>query len=277
MVLATLRARADVAVLFYSLDMSKTRIYERLLCCEAGVDYRTLRDPEKSSEQEQRLAEATERLRQEILPRLRVVERDFSCKEVCDGDNHTFVRTGITYHGVIQDCRNFLDSAAVNQILIVVDLFQKMDPHGDVAEGAAADHYRLDVLDQVQKRSRCPARPHGFPILVTSEIRKDAPKDNLSRDDLKGSGRIASDADVVLLMWPDETDRDTTGDVVPTTVRIGKGREGVIRTDVKLWFEHQCFCFHDEKPTAPAGNLVHGNKKAASADGAQQPVDPLAD
>ena len=42
MALAALKAREDLAVLIYSLDMSKTRIYERLFCCESGIDHRTL-------------------------------------------------------------------------------------------------------------------------------------------------------------------------------------------------------------------------------------------
>ena len=277
MVLAALRARADLAVLFYSLDMGKTRIYERLLCCEAGIDYRTLNDPHKSPQQEQRLAEAAERLRQTILPRLRVVERDFSVEEVYEGENRTLVRNGLTYSGITRDCNNLRQSCRANQVLIVVDLFQKMDPHGDVAEGAATDHYRLDVLQTVQNQSCCPMRPHGYPILVTSEIRKDATKSNLTRDDLKCSGRIASDADVVLLMWPDETNDNAPGDIVPTTLRIGKGREGVRREDLKLWFHHTHFRFHDEEPQASTGKLVPGNKNDTSAGGSHNSVDPLAE
>jgi replicative DNA helicase len=36
-VLNVLRANSNVAALIYSLDMGKTRIYERLLCCETGI------------------------------------------------------------------------------------------------------------------------------------------------------------------------------------------------------------------------------------------------
>ena len=81
--------------------------------------------------------------------------------------------------------------------------------------------------------------------MVISEIRKDATKASLDRDDLKGDGRMASDADVVMLMWPAG---NATGDVIPTTLRIDKGREGVIRGDVTLWFDHTRCRFYDTAP-----------------------------
>jgi hypothetical protein len=59
-------------------------------------------------------------------------------------------------------------------------------------------------------------------------------------------------------------------------VRIDKGREGVIRGDLKLWFDHGCFRFYDTKPTGAAPKFVHGNENASPANTAARPmVDPL--
>ncbi len=191
-------------MLVYSLDMAKTRIYERLWCLESGLDHRTLFSGNKLSEPERAAAkEASVRLYEDLLRRLRVVERDFSFEERSPYDTNDEpakpVRKGLTSSGILKDCGNLMAATGASDVLIVIDLFQKMDPRGEIADSLARDHYRLDQLDQVRKASVLPERPHGFPIMVISEIRKDAAKASLDRDDLKGDGRMASDADVVML------------------------------------------------------------------------------
>ena len=264
MALAALKAREDLAVLIYSLDMSKTRIYERLFCSEAGIDHRTLFGGIKLSEQDQADAEeAHARLSANILPRVRVIDRDFSFEEPDAYHNNPGakpVRKGLTSNGILKDCQALMAESGTSDVLIVIDLFQKMDPHGEIADSLARDHYRLDVLDQVRKASCYRTRPHGFTIVAISEIRKDASKANIDRDDLKGDGRMASDADVVMLMWPDKDAGNVTGDIIPTTLRIDKGREGVIRGDVALWFDHTRCRFYDAKPTGTCDDFHHNIK-----------------
>jgi replicative DNA helicase len=166
-------------------------------------------------------------------------------------------------------------ASGATQVLIVFDLFQKIDLRGDAGEGLAKDQQRLDVLQQVQLYSSGPGRPHGYPILAISEIRKDSARKEPHRDDLKGDGRIASDADAILLMWQPETDKTTGSDVIPTMLRIDKGREGVIRGDIRLWFDHRCFRFYDTKSQGDAPNLVRANKESASPRVGRSTVDPL--
>ena len=271
MALAALEAREDLAVLIYSLDMAKTRIYERLFCLESGLNHRTLFGGVELSPQDRAVAtEASRRLKEDLLPRLRVIERDFSFEERSPYDTNDKpakpVRKGLTSYGIQKECRNLMAATEASDVLIVIDLFQKMDPRGEIADSATRDHYRLDLLDQVRKASCDPSRPHGFPIVVISEIRKDATKASLDRDDLKGDGRMASDADVVMLMWPAG---NATGDVIPTTLRIDKGREGVIRGDVTLWFDHAHCRFHD---TAPTGQDFHHDNKIQPSRGSANPL-----
>jgi len=278
MTLAALKARKDLAVLIYSLDMSKTRIYERLLCLESGLDYRTLFGGIKLTAQNQSVAkDAHARLSGDLLPRLRVVERDFAFEERNRYDDNADVkpvRKGLTAGGILKDCRDLTAASGTNDVLIVIDLFQKMDPHGEIADSATRDHYRLDVLDQVRKASCRPFRPHGHAIVVISEIRKDSAKASIDRDDLKGDGRMASDADVVILMWPDKSAGGPTGDIIPTTVRIDKGREGVIRGDVTLWFDHTRCRFYDANPTGIGHDFHHDHKLQP---GHGRSIDPLAE
>jgi hypothetical protein len=241
--------------------------------------YRTLFGGINLSEQNRAVVkEAHVRLLNDLLPRLRVVERDFSYEEPSRyyGNPDTKpVRKGLTSGGILKDCRNLMAESGTSDVLIVIDLFQKMDPRDEIADSLARDHYRLDVLDQVRKASCYPSRPHGYTIVVISEIRKDAAKTNIDRDDLKGDGRMASDADAVMLMWPDKSAGSATGDIIPTTLRIDKGREGVIRGDVTLWFDHTRCRFHDAKPTGTGDDFHHKNKIQPGS--SHTTIDPLAE
>jgi hypothetical protein len=274
-VLSAMNSDPHLGAVVYSLDMAKSRIYERLLCLEAGVTYRSFRDPSKSADVQQRIARAHERIRDSIAPRLRVVERSFDYERNQYPEDAKAYRKGLRAGDVIGDCNRLLGLGNVHRIVLVFDLFQKIIPFGDVADGAATDHYRLDMLSEVMKKTAGPDQPRGFPILVTSEIRKETHKGTLTMNDLKGDGRMASDADVVMLMWPDPNSAQGDSDVVPTILRIDKGREGVVRGDVKLWFEHPCFRFHDTEPEAANSNLDHKNKITSSAGNAGSRDDPL--
>jgi hypothetical protein len=120
-----------------------------------------------------------------------------------------------------------------------------------------------------------PLRPHGYTIVVISEVRKDSSKECIDRDDLKGDGRMASDADVVMLMWPDKT--TGAGDAIPTTLQIDKGREGVIRGDVRLWFQHACCRFCDAAPTGSEQDFDHENKVQPAPGRGRSSIGPLAE
>ena len=275
MVLAATHRDPHLGALIYSLDMVKTRIYERILCLEAGVGYRMLHRSDKPADVQDRIAETDQQLQEAILPRLRVIERRFEYERDHYNQDAEAQRQGLRACNVLRDCGQLMRAPGVKRIVLLFDLFQKMDPYGQVADGAAKDHYRLDLLSEVMLESAGPRQPRGFPILVTSEIRKDARKDALTMDDLKGDGRMASDADTVLLMWPDKGVTNTADTVIPTTLRIDKCREGGQRGDLQLWFEHQCFLFHDEEPTTDAQNLDPIHKIASSGEDERPPVDSL--
>ena len=54
-------------------------------------------------------------------------------------------------------------------------------------------------------------------------------------DDIKGDGRIASDADCVLILWPT---REVDAGTNLVSLDIAKGREGVVRDEHELTFHH---------------------------------------
>lgn len=77
MAIAALRSDPDLALLIYSLDLDRTKCNDRLLCAESGVEYRTLCRGPWSHEDLGQLRAANERLIAEILPRMRIICRQF--------------------------------------------------------------------------------------------------------------------------------------------------------------------------------------------------------
>jgi hypothetical protein len=233
MCVKALGASPNLGVIFYSLDMSKTEIFTRILANVAEIPYRRLHARDKSPQEERQLAVAERQLREHVLPRLKVVER-----------LHPAPEEGLLPEDVFRACRGLL-SSQVSDIVVVFDLFQMIDVGQQIGDSIDRDEARLSLIRQIRSASRCPERPDGFPIIVTSEVRKHGGK--LTRDDLYGSGRLASDADNILLISPDAP--DCAEDVVPMTIKIDKGRGGVERRPVQVLFHHTVTRFEDA--TAP--------------------------
>ena len=105
---------------------------------------------------------------------------------------------------------------------------------------------------------------------MLSEIRKDTARE-LDLNDLKGDGRITSDADCVLLMYPANDRPDANSNFVPMTMRIAKGRDGVNRVDVPLWFDFEHYCFHGEDPSrTPRPSSAGGGEGSRNDSGSRQ-------
>jgi hypothetical protein len=258
-----LRARQDVGVLFYSLDMPKTVLYDRLLSQEAGVEYADLLGATMTPALEEQLDQAERRLQAEVLPRLRVAEylivpEEKSLAQV-----------------MIEDLSRLLESMPVGEGLVVVDYFQLLPVPDSITAALDADFYRVRSLQRVQAWSRTNTNPVGFPILAISEVRKgESGRSEVGVADLMGSARLGYSAESVLLLEPAQEAAE--GPVVPLRVKVAKGRDGATRTDIDLLFEHTKSRF---KEAARPGGQKRGGK-AAKSKPAQKPdsgkIDPLA-
>jgi hypothetical protein len=258
-----LRARQDLGVLFYSLDMPKTVLYDRLLSQEAGVGYADLLGGTPTQGLEERLDEAERRLQTEVLPRLRVAE-------------HLTLPEGKSLAQVmVDDLKELLESMPVAEVLVVVDYFQLLPVPDSITAALDADFYRVRSLQRVQACSRTNTNPVGFPILAISEVRKgESGRCEVGVGDLMGSARLGYSAEAVLLLEPcGEAEK---GPVVPVRMKVAKGRDGATRTDIDLLFEHTKSRF---KEAARPGGQKRGGK-AAKSKPAQKPdsgkIDPLA-
>lgn len=258
---AALSSDPGMLVVFYSLDMSRSMLQRRLTCMEANVDFRVLNGKSRTPEVIRQLEAAHAKLCEEVYPRLCIVERS----NISDSAGLTIE----SLMGLLGWFREQIDGA--ERVMFMFDLFQRITTPASISP-VDADNYRLDLQQQLRVATRSPAQPEGAPIIVSSEIRK-VDRRMLSHDDLLGTSRLSSDADAILLMWSTRNIDGKECLVEPLTVRIDKGRDGVRRVDIPLWFAHTRCQFSDEPPP-------QGVKGSSQAQNRQSPstanIDPMA-
>jgi replicative DNA helicase len=258
-----LRSDPGLGVLLYSLDMPKTVLYDRLMSMAAGVEYGALLGDTAAEGLDERLAEADGWLRTEVLPRLRIVEQ----LAVPEGKALAQV--------MVNDLNQFLGAAAAVAQVLVVDYSQLLPVPNDVTAALDADFHRVRAPQRVQDWSRTNDDPVGFPILAISDVRKgESGCTEIGVGDLMGSARLGYSAAAVRLL---ESDGEASpGPAMPVRLKVAKGRDGAICTQIDLLFEHTRSRFRE----APRAGSPKRGGKAAKGKAAQKPdqgnIDPLA-
>ncbi|MDM4014227.1 DnaB-like helicase C-terminal domain-containing protein, partial [Roseiconus lacunae] len=179
-------------VLIYSLDMEKIRIIDRLACHQLQVHPVNLRELKASEEGRSQIDAA---LRNGVTDRVKVCTRKCEPEDICNSDGERVSERTVFR---IPDVHEAISEIPHNaRLLLVIDLFQKI-PVPTGVPFPSLDAYRLDLLEQVKHHCTQRFGVSNFAIVVTSEMRKkDSNRDtkSIQRDDLKGDGRMASDAD----------------------------------------------------------------------------------
>jgi hypothetical protein len=238
MVVSALRADPEIDCLFYSIDQPKSTTLHRLCSLVTECDTDTIRLPaaKRPSEVNQRIEAGVAELRDSLLPRIRLIEKPNLPRHEPITDD-TFVR----------HYNEFRRATRATRGMLVVDLFQSLDcfPENIVAENDK-DDYRLEMTRRFIDRTRSNSCPDGFPVIVTSEVRK-TDRIILTSNDLRGSARLGSFATNILLLWPPEN-TDQFGQVVLRDVLVAKSRGGY-RTRLQMQFHHKTCRFTEVDST----------------------------
>ncbi|MBL8796946.1 MAG: AAA family ATPase [Planctomycetia bacterium] len=251
--LATLRQQPQLGILFYSLDMPRRVVYERLLCAQADVTYRELLATSWAADVHKRLGQAEQELFEHALPRLRVLERA-SLPPPEELNARVLLRH-----------RQELEAVTpLNQVLWVVDYLQLLELPTDSATAVDLDQRRIGLLQAAQAASRLVAGGAEDVLLVLSEVRKGEPgRAELGLVDLMGSSRLGYSADAVLLLEADAT-RAATTDTAPLHLRIAKARDGMARQVIPLHFDYTRYRFREPGTRQPASPQPARHTAAAS-------------
>ena len=214
-----LRANTPVAV--FSLEMSKDQLVQRLLCSEAEVDTQRLKTGNMQSKDWEKLALAMSNFTE-------------SKSTIYIDDT-----AGCTITDLRAKCRR-LAMAEKNLGLIVIDYLQ-------LIEGSGRED-RMQQISSISRGLKILAKELNIPIIALSQLSRAVESRTDKRpmlSDLRESGSIEQDADIVMFIYRDEyyknandeeEDAEKAANKGEAEIIIAKHRNGPVGT-VKLLFQ----------------------------------------
>lgn len=196
-------AKAGKSVAFYSLEMSSTKLADKILCSLADVDLGTYKAGKLTSQEEARLSEAM---------------------NMMESWSVTFSDSMLTDMEQIRASSQSVKSKQ-GLDLVIIDYLQLMTSRGNhqTREREVADNSRAAKMMAVEL---------DIPVILLSQLNRGLESRGDKRpmlSDLRESGAIEQDADMVLFAFREsvytEENRGTDGELI-----IAKHREGEIGT-----------------------------------------------
>lgn len=220
---ANVAVRAELPTALFTMEMSRTEIGDRLLSAEALVESQKIRTGSLDSEEWRRVTEAATRL--DRAPLL-----------IDDTASLTAME--------LRSKARRMKMLHPNLALVIVDYLQLM------TSGQRAENRTQDV-SQTSRMMKVLARELAVPVVALSQLSRQVEQRHDKRpmlSDLRESGGIEADADVVMFLYRDEyyNPEDTDQEGI-AEVNIAKHRSGPTGT-VKLAFVKRYVRFSELAP-----------------------------
>jgi replicative DNA helicase len=216
---ANLAVRHGTPVAIFTLEMSKSEVTQRLMCSEAKVESQRLR---------------TGRLAPDDWPRLTAACDKLSKAPVFVDD------TGSMTMMEIRSKSRRLKSKHPSLGLIIIDYLQLM------TSGTSAEN-RVQEVSQISRNLKLLARDLEIPIIAMSQLSRAVEQRHDKRpilSDLRESGSIKQDADLVGFLYRDEYYNDDSEQQGIAELILAKHRNGPTGT-IKLSFTKRFAKFTD--------------------------------
>ncbi len=206
--------RQEVPVAFFSLEMTKDQLVSRILSSEAAIDSSAFRTGELSTADWEDLAHASE-----VMARTHIFLDDTS---------------SITIPEMKAKIRRInQDPARPNIGLVVIDYLQLM------SSGKRTEN-RVQELSDITRNLKIMAKELNVPIIALSQLSRSAEKNRTDHrpmlSDLRDSGSIEQDADVVLFLYREAYyDNGEEADTTGAECIVAKNRHGGTGTVNLAW------------------------------------------
>ena len=216
-------------VAYFSLEMSSEQLVQRMICTEAEVEIRKLRggwlsQPGKNKPEMDntlnRLWQATDRI---------------ASAGIFIDDSPTLSLAELRSQARKLKAEEGLD-------LIVIDYLQLMQVPTDQPWSANRQH----EVSVISRGLKALARELDLPVLALSQLSRSVEMRQVKRpmlSDLRESGSLEQDADIVLFLCRDDFCRETEEDPIRLMeLVVAKHRNGPVGK-VELFFDHKCTKF----------------------------------
>lgn len=189
--------RTKKAVCVFSLEMSAEQLVSRLLSSEALVDSYSLRSGELSDDDWQKLAHASSELS--------------DCEILIDDT------TGMTVAGMMAKLRR-----VKNLGLVVIDYLGLMQSERRIDN-------RVQEVSEISRNLKLMAKEFKVPVICCAQLSR-GPESRTDKrpmlSDLRDSGAIEQDADIVMFLYRDEYYKDKDNPQSTAEVIVAKNRHG---------------------------------------------------
>ena len=202
--------QANIPVVVFSLEMSKEQCANRILCSQAMVDSQKVSKGDISDEEWQKLAVASGELSE---------------------SSGIFIddTAGITVAEIRAKCRKLKIEKNIG--LIVIDYLQ-------LIQGSGKSSSREQEIAEISRSLKILAKEIDVPVIALSQLSR-APEARTDHrpmlQDLRESGSIEQDADIVMFIYRDDYYNPQAEQTNIAEIIIAKNRSGPVGTTELLW------------------------------------------
>lgn len=201
--------RKDITVAIFSLEMSKEQLVNRLLAMESHVDSQNMRTGTLKDEEWTKLVEGFD-----VVGRSHLIIDD---------------TPGISIAELRSKCRKY--KLEHNLGIVMIDYLQLMS-------GSGRSDSRQQEISDISRSLKALARELDVPVIALSQLSRaveQRPDHRPMLSDLRESGAIEQDADVVMFLYRDDYYHKDTEKKDIAEVIIAKQRNGPIGTIELVW------------------------------------------
>ena len=213
--------RSKQAVAFFSLEMSKEQLVQRMLCAEAVIDSQRLRIGQLEEGDWKKLINGADRL---------------AAAPIFIDDT-----PGITVMEMRAKARRL--KIEYDLKLIIIDYLQLMQG----ASSGRGSENRQQEISEISRSLKSLARELNVPVIALSQLSRSVESRQVKKpmlSDLRESGSLEQDADIVAFLYREDYYNPDTEHKNITEVIIAKHRNGPVDT-VQLFFHKQFTKFSD--------------------------------
>lgn len=199
----------NVPTIIFSLEMSKEQLINRMFSLESKIDAQSIRSGELSDSDWERLIESAG-----VIGKSNLIIDD---------------TPGITISELRSKCRKY--KLEYNLGLVIIDYLQLMS-------GSGRTESRQQEISEISRSLKALAREINAPIIALSQVNRaceSRPDRRPIMSDLRESGSIEQDADVVMFLYRDDYYNKDSENKGIMEVIIAKQRNGPIGTVNLAW------------------------------------------